>query len=103
VWKVNGRSKQKFRREFNEHYPKRLEKNVRQSLDSRILTMPSIWRYERKTRDYRKSYFMVENLLRDNKVKADNLSMKPYEDIRKKYKCHRTVKFSVVQSGGNGL
>ena len=86
-----GRSKTVFRREKNDLIAKHLHANILQSLSPEALPISLIWRFERRTRDYRRMYKDLQIKMESGIVCADDVCYKFLETMRKTYKSHRNI------------
>ena len=84
-----GYAKLRFRQYVNDAEGSNLERNVRASLSTEVLTNERISKFIRKSRDYKLTYlFLVDSILG---VKNCSYSHNIIEAITKKFKHHRSA------------
>jgi len=90
-----GKIKLHFRRENNtistvnghkEPTETRLRRIIREHLP-----IERIWKYERRTRDYRRMYFRLAEFTDSGRVKLEEVHYEFLEDMRKQQKVHRNI------------
>lgn len=84
-----GRIKMHFRRDVNDCVAKNLHENIVKA--SRIVDLESVWKFERRTRDYRRMYEELRTKTRDGNIKQEDVSFQLLESMRKVYKSHRNM------------
>ena len=84
-----GKIKMTFRREVNDTVSKNLHSNIVESID-RSMSLERVWKYDRKTRDYRRAY--IERALQlQQSSGTEASSFEILEKMRKIYKTHRNI------------
>jgi hypothetical protein len=84
-----GKAKVCFRRETNDCSAKNLHANIINALHA--ITLDRVWRYERKTRDYRRMYADIAQQIENGTLKKELVSYTMLEKNVKKYKSHRSM------------
>lgn len=84
-----GRIKMNYRRNVNDCVAKNLHDNIEKA--SEIVDLPSVWKFERRTRDYRRMYEDLAKKTADGSIKQEDISFQLLESMRKVYKTHRNI------------
>jgi hypothetical protein len=87
-----GKAKMTYRRDPSTTAKKDFKAKVQSSLDrDKTLTIQRVWKYARRTRDYCRIYYDLENFISQNTINRDDVTYNMLEKQRKVYKTHRNV------------
>ena len=67
------------------HYRKDLHRNIENSMSEFILPISRCWKFERKTRDYRRLYRDVTIQIEKGEMKLEEVTYKALEKMQKIY------------------
>ena len=73
------------------HYRKDLHRNIENSMSEIVLPISRCWKFERKTRDYRRLYRDVAIQIEKGEMKLEDVTYKALEKMQKTYKNHRCI------------
>jgi hypothetical protein len=73
----------------NDCVAKNLHSNIVEAL--KVVTLERVWKYERKTRDYRRMYVDIAKKVELGKIKSEDINYNFLEESVKKYKTHRSM------------
>ena len=86
-----GKSKQYFRRTANDMIASNLHSNIVKSMQLNVLPIERIWKFERRSRDYRRMYRDVAKEIAEGIIHQKDISYEGLEKMQKKYKVHRDI------------
>ena len=86
-----GKSKQYFRRKANDMIAANLHRSIVASIQSDVLPIERIWKFERRSRDYRRMYKDVAKDIADGVINQKDISYAGLELMQKVYKVHRDI------------
>lgn len=87
-----GKSKLEYRKNNDTAMNKKtLLPRIKDSLSKYILPIERIWKFERRTRDYRNNYAYIQKQIEQGNINNSDLSHDFVEKMVKEHKAHRNI------------